>query len=285
MFHDLDDTLENVLDGAVFPPALGAVDISFKKPDSTVTFSGATINLFLYSVKENRLLRDPVPILEFRNGAFERRLPPIRVDCDYIVTAWNTNLSLEARVAAEHQLLAIALTRLSRFPVIPPVFLAGGMVNQPFPIQLWVAQEEEGKSLGEFWSSLGISPVASFHLMATIALEPPDPVIEGRPITTRVLELDADLDPGTLPTAVAYSFGGTITDNAQAPVEKALVTLDGGQTAETNEQGRYVFERVPPGTYPIAITKGAAVTNGNVTIPPDPIANPQASWDDFDFTL
>ena len=285
MFHDLDATLENVLAGTVFPPGLGAVDISFKKPDKTVSFNGATINLFLYSVKENRLLRDPVPILKFDNGAFERRLPPMRVDCDYIVTAWNTNLSLDARVAAEHQLLAVALTRLSRFPVIPAGFLAGDMVNQPFPVQLWVAQEEEGKSLGEFWSSLGIAPVASFHLMATITLEPADPAIEGLPIRTRTLELGSDLDRVTPPDTVVHSFGGTITNAALVPVANALVTLAGGRTAATNAQGRYVFERVPPGTYAITITDGVAVANGNVTVPPDPIANPLASWEDFDFIL
>jgi hypothetical protein len=285
MFQDLDDTLENVLTGAAFPAPLGPVDISFKKPDKTVSFNGATIDLFLYSVKENRVLRDPVPILEFKNGAFMRRLPPMRVDCDYIVTAWNTTLSLDARVAAEHQLLAAALTRLSRFPVIPTGFLAGDMVKQPFPVQLWVAQEEEGKSLGEFWSSLGIAPVASFHLMATITLEPADPVIDGLPVTTSVIELGSDLDPTTPPDTVIYSFGGTITDAALAPVANAVVTLAGVRTAQTNAAGRYLFDSVPPGTHAISITDGVTVTNGNVLIPPDPIANPLASWTDFDFVL
>jgi hypothetical protein len=285
MFQDLDDTLENVLTGAAFPAPLGPVDISFKKPDKTVSFNGATIDLFLYSVKENRALRDPVPILEFENGAYKRRLPPMRVDCDYIVTAWNTTLSLDARVAAEHQLLAAALTRLSRFPVIPTGFLAGDMVNQPFPVQLWVAQEEEGKSLGEFWSSLGIAPVASFHLMATITLEPADPVIDGLPVTTSVIELGSDLDRDTPPDTVIYSFGGTIIDAAQDPVPKAVVTLDGVRETETDDQGRYRFGGVAPGTHAIRIAKDAASTTGSVTIPPDPNAVPPPTLTDFNFTL
>jgi hypothetical protein len=284
MFHDLDDTLENLLAGA-FPASLGPVDISFKKPDKTVSFNGATINLFLYGARENRMLRDPVPILEFRNGAFERRMPPMRVDCDYIVTAWDTTLSLDARVAAEHQLLAAALTRLSRFPVVPPQFLAGDMVNQPFPVQLWVAQEEEGKSLGEFWSSLGIAPCASFHLLATITLEPADAEIESLPVTTRVLELGSDMNEITPPNAVVYSFGGTITNAAQVPLASAIVTLAGVRVAETDEQGRYRFNGVPAGVHPISITDGVAVTNGNVTIPPDPAANPPPTLTDFDFVL
>lgn len=285
MFQDLDTSLENVLAGAAFPPALGPVEISFKKPDKTVSFNGATLSLFLYSAKENRLLRDPVPILEFRNGAYERRLPPMRVDCDYLVTAWHTGLSLDTRVAAEHQLLAVALTQLSRFPVIPQPLLAGDLVGQPFPVQLWVAQEEEGKSLGEFWSSLGIAPCASFHLMATITLEPADPVIEGRPVTTGVFELGADLDRATPPDTVVYTFGGTIRDAALAPVAKAVVTLDGAGETETDAEGRYRFGGVPAGTHAISITKGAATTVGTVTIPPDPNALPPPTLTDFDFTL
>ena len=80
MFQDLDTTLENLLSGAAFPPALGPVEISFKKPDKTVSFNGATISLFLYSAKENRQLRDPMPIVEFIGGTFQRRRPPMRVD-------------------------------------------------------------------------------------------------------------------------------------------------------------------------------------------------------------
>ena len=285
MFHDLDLTLENLLTGAPFPPALGPVDISFKKPDKTVSFNGATISLFFYGAKENRALRDPAPILEFHNGAYRRRRPPMRVDCDYLVTAWHPGLSLDARVAAEHHLLAVALTRLSAFPVVPNPMRAGDLVNQPFPIELRVAQEDDGTNIGDFWSSLGISPCASFHVMATIALDPGVQEPVGPPVTTGVLNVGHDLDPVTPPVVTVFHFGGTIMNAAGQPVPKALVTLDGGRKATTDEQGRYLFSSVPPGTYAIRIEKDANQTTGTVTIPPDPDANPPPSLTDFDFTL
>ena len=284
MFQDLDTTLENLLSGAAFPPALGPVEISFKKPDKTVSFNGATISLFLYSAKENRQLRDPMPIVEFIGGTFRRRRPPMRVDCDYIVTAWHTGLSLDARVAAEHQLLATALTRLSGFPTVPAPMLAGAMAGQPFPVPLWVAQEEESKSLGEFWSSLGISPCASFHLMATIALDPGVATVEGPPATTLNRSLDDDLDRLTVGESM-FTFGGHVRNAAGDAIPNALVTLDGGIQTHTDADGAFVFPRVAAGTHTLVITSGALSANRSIAIPPDPNALPPPTLTDFDFVL
>lgn len=283
MFQDLDLTLHDLLKDPAVSPPLAGVDVSFKRPDKVVSFDDPTISLFLYSVHENRVLRDPVPIMSFVGGQFVRRRPPLRVDCDYLVTTWSKK-TLDAAVEEEHLLLAQALHKLSRFPVIPAAALKGTLAGQPFPVQLWVAQEDDGKSLAEFWSSLGISPRASFHLMATIALDLAIEDVEGPPVTTRSLVLDDDLDAST-PGDALYSFGGTVRDAANAPVAQAIVTVDSGRSVITGPDGRYVFTGIAAGNYLVEVAKGASSASGTVTIPPDPTAMPPATLTDFDFTL
>jgi hypothetical protein len=248
-----------------------------------VSFDDPTINLFLFSVHENRMLRDPVPIIAFVGGQFVRRRPPLRVDCDYLVTTWSKK-TLDAAVEEEHLLLAQALHKLSRYPVVPDAALKGALVGQPFPVQLWVAQEDDGKALAEFWSSLGISPRASFHLMATVALDLAEEEIEGPPVTTRTLVLDDDLDEAT-PGEPIYAFGGSVTDAANAPVDGATVTLDNRRSVTTGPDGRYVFSGVAAGAHTVDVAKGAATAGINVAIPPDPSALPPPTLTDFDVQL
>ncbi len=180
MFQDLDSTLTKILDDAAMtaasmvPPLteLLNAEVSFITPDRTFppSVSQATVNLFLYDVKENRELRDPVPILEKVGNSFIRRVPPVRVDCSYIVTSWS-NATAGNQVVEEHRLLAQALLWLSRFPTIPPPYLQGGLTIQPFPLATMVAQMDANKNAGEFWSALGIAPRPAFYLTVTIALE------------------------------------------------------------------------------------------------------------------
>lgn len=287
MFQNLDLTLHNLLKDLNVEPTLAGVEVSFKRPDKVVSFDDPTIDLFLYAVRENRLLRDPVPLIEWdaAAGEYVRKRPPLRVDCDYLVTAWSKK-PLDAGVEEEHRLLAQALAKLSIYPVIPDGFLQGDLFDSPFPVPLWVAQEEDGKNLGEFWSSLGISPRASFHLMATIAISFKQTELAGPPVTTRTLLFDDDVDETTPAADPIYSFGGTVRDGVTTvPVFEATVTLDGKRSVETNEQGRYVFTGVAAGTYTVEASKGAKNADITVDIPPDPQAQPPPTLTDFDITL
>src|SRR5262245_34532321 len=141
MLNDLDQTLRVILDDAAAPTELRNADISFETPDKTFAPALATVNLFLYEVKENRELRDPVPITEIVAGTFVRRQPPLRATCAYLVTAWSNAVGA-ARVVEEHRLLGQALLWLSRFPRIPAGFLQGTLAVQPFPPPTMVAQLE-----------------------------------------------------------------------------------------------------------------------------------------------
>jgi hypothetical protein len=267
MFEDLDATLRKLLEDATVPPSMAGIDITFKTPDKAFAFNQATVDLFLYGVRENRVLRDPAPILEEVAGVFVRRTPPLRVDCDYLVTAFSKKPDAQG-MEEEHEILAKALLKLSRFPTIPPGQLHDSLVGQPFPVRMWVAQSDDSKSLGEFWSALGVSPRSSFHLMLTIAMDPQVAVPEGPPVVTKELVLDDDLDAAT-PGGSVFGIGGVVRDaGTTAAIEGATVTLDGGPSTTTDAAGRFLFSGLGAGNHALtAAGPGFTTASKQIAVP------------------
>jgi hypothetical protein len=243
MFDSLDDTLTKILDDPEAPAELSGAAVSFKTPDKNYAPMQATVNLFLYEVKENRELRDPVPIVEKVGDEFIRRKPPLRVDCSYIVTTWSDpNLIEETKVKQEHLLLSQALLWLSRFPTIPNNYLQGSLANQPFPPPTMVAQVDGNKNAtGEFWTALGISPRPTFNLVVAIALDLKQEQTE-YPVTTTLVEYLPEKEK-------RINFGGVVRNASGQPVANAWVRLEPtGLTDTTKEDGSFIFVDVSQGT-------------------------------------
>jgi hypothetical protein len=259
MFQDLDSTLTKILDDPAMnaaplaPPLtelLGA-DISFITPDKNfeTALGNPTVNLFLYDVKENRELRDTTPIIEKIGTTFVRREAPVRIDCSYIVTAWS-KLPNQQKVAEEHRLLAQALLWLTRFPVIPPVYLQGRLTTQIYPLLMWVAQVDPNKNAGEFWDALAIPPRPAFYLTVTIAM---DLGLQdsGPLVTTKSANVQSGFE-GAAESQV--QIGGSILTAAHKGIPDALVDiLDLGLRVNTDSDGRYVFPRVLVGTRTVRV--------------------------------
>ncbi|MCG5212163.1 Pvc16 family protein [Streptosporangium soli] len=278
MFHDLDLTIRALLDDATVPPSLAGVDVTFKPPDRAFTFTQPTVDLFLYGVHENRVLRDQVPIVEQVGGIFVRRMPPLRFDCDYLITTWSKKPDAIG-IEEEHRLLGLALAKLSRFPLIPAEYLRNSLVEQPFPLQMWVAQPDDSKSLSEFWSALGVAPRSSFHLMVTVALDPLATIAEGPPVVTKQLVLDDDLDPAT-PGDSLYAIGGTVRDAVTDEViAGARVTLDAARSATTDAGGRFRLFQVGGGEHTLTASAPGYAGGGRA------IAVPAAAPNDYDIDL
>jgi hypothetical protein len=183
MFHDLDTTIKRILDDPPAPQQLREAEVSFETPKQGYAPAQQEVNLFLHQVKENLELRDLVPIRSQVGGVTQQRRPPLRVDCTYMVSAWSPNANATG-VVEEHRLLGQALLWLSRFPTIPPGYLAGALVGQPFPAPTLVAQLDGDRHSGEFWSALGIAPRPTFSLTVTIALDLDVPITTGPPVTS-----------------------------------------------------------------------------------------------------
>lgn len=256
MIDDLDASLKALLNASEGPGTLPAALVSFETPERLYQPASNTINLFLYEVQENRDLRDPQPIIEPSGtpGVFNRRMPPLRVDCTYLVTAW-APASLTtgaARVQAEHRLLSLALAWLSRFPLLPERFLSGTLARPPHPPISMAARASVRAESGEFWSALGIPPRPAFLLTITIDLDLrwED---SGAIVTTLASTYGQSSNPelhqmqGT--TDERIEIGGVLRDGAGQPVAGAWVRLEpGGYSAITDAGGRFRLNDVPRGT-------------------------------------
>lgn len=238
MFDDLDATLRAVLDDAAAPADLRGADISFATPDKAYSPSQSTLNIFLHDVTENRELRDEARVVQRTDGTYTSRLPSLRVDCSYLVTAWSARTAgLQAQ--EEHRLLGQALVWLSRFPVVDDRFLQGSLQTpaQPYPVPAVIAHTKEGQTMGQFWSALGISPRPAFSVTVTIALEPFDVVDEFAAVQHIRVESTLLDDP---------VLRGRVTDHLLAPIPGAGVGVvgSGGEVlAEqiTDRLGRFTF--------------------------------------------
>jgi hypothetical protein len=255
MFQDLDSALTNLLNDPLAPADVVDADVSFETPDKNFTPPAATINLFLYELKENRELRDPVPIRDIVGGVFVRRQPPLRTDCTYLVTAWANNLAGPARVAAEHSLLGQTLVWLNRFPHVPEAYFAGGgLADPPFPPPTLVAQPKADNNAGEFWSALGIPPRPAFQLTVTITLELGLETPEGPPVVTKEITLSG---MGTAAPEFDqwFEIGGTVRDAITLdPVPGAEVTLvETGAATVANESGQFKFSLLEAGNYTLHV--------------------------------
>jgi hypothetical protein len=267
VFQDLDATLAMMLNDGSAPTELRNADVSFETPERAYAPAQATVNLFLHRVQEDLQLRDPVPITELQGVRFVRRLPPARVTCTYMVTAWSHQTGA-AKVAEEHRLLGQALIWLKRFPAIPPQYVLGDLAGQPFPLPTLVAQQDGVDRSAEFWTALGISPRPSFSLQVTIAMDLGEQV-EGPLVTTRITRFS--IEEGAAPEAQAQ-VGGRVFDLAGAGIADALVqVVDAGLQTRTDTAGRYTFPRVPPGTRTVRVAAvGFQLKEQSVVVPSPP---------------
>ena len=265
MFQDLDRTLHAIVEDPMAPDLLRQADVSFETPDKDYAPDQTTLNLFLHEVSENRDLRDPEPIHTFERGAFRRQLPPLRVDCSYLVTAWSSRSGAQ-RAAEEHQLLGQALAWLSRFGTIPETYFQGSLVGQPYPPPTLVAQVEGRQAAGEFWSALGIAPRVAFRAVVTVALDLQLETIVGPEVVSREMRL-RDHRAGLEST---FSIGGTVRDaSSKALIVAASVRLEPlARGVRTDAVGRYRFRKLKAGHYTLVTTAdGFAAQNISVEVP------------------
>ena len=255
MLDDLDETIRQLLI-AETPVKNGEVEISFDQPkrEWSARLSRPTINLFLYDVRENNVLRQHQWERVAGNGNDGRahlKRTPLRVDCTYMLTTW------ASIPEDEHRLLTRVLLALFRFPILPEDRLVGALRNPPFDIQASLASHEKLTNPAEVWASLDneIRPSASYQV--TLALDPwkevIGPIVRTRTLRTgqtstlpSITELDSDS------MAEMNSIGGTITSTGResAPLSGIQVAIKGtGFFAETNADGQFTLGSLPPGTY------------------------------------
>jgi hypothetical protein len=175
MIHDLDSTLRVLLKRELPPSLTQQVAISFDPPDDQFPPQAVTlpaIDLFLYDVRESNDLRSNERSTSGEtSGAAQRWMPPVRIDCSYLITAW-PSASAPNRAEDEHRLLGEVMIALLRYPTLPLEVLQGSLDAQDLPLPTAVLQPGHLQSLGEFWQALGGKPKAALNYTVTIAVQP-----------------------------------------------------------------------------------------------------------------
>lgn len=252
MIRDLSQTLRSLLTQPGVPAELAAAQIVFDRPTDQFNPTQATVDLFLYDIRENLELRDNEAHLERQNGQVTIRRPPLRVDCSYLVTAWSAGVSGDELALQEHRLLSQVLQIFCRYSTIPNQFLLGSLANQEPPLPMVTAQASGLKEPAEFWTSLGTQLRASIGVRVTIGIPIFAPVT-GPMVTTKAVGFD--LGKGVEETLV--QIGGQVqaqTSTGIKSVPNAFVDiLDARLQTKTDKEGRYLFVQVPSGTHTIRV--------------------------------
>lgn len=253
MIADLDETIRQLLI-AEMPIKNGEVDIKFDQPkrEWSSRLSKPTVNLFLYDLRENNVLRQHQwERLPNDGDLAQLKRSPFRVDCSYMLTTW------AADPEDEHRLLTRCLLTLFRFPVLPEDRLVGSVRNPPFEIQARLASHDKLTNPAEVWSALDNEMRPSVSYVVTLALDPWKE-ITGPIVRTLTLRTGQSI---TLPrrwrlveeTRAEMAFiGGTVRDRTQdgAPLAGIAVAIKGtGLFDTTDEQGRFTLGSMPPGEY------------------------------------
>lgn len=253
MFDELEEALRQLLIQEI-PITDGEIEIAFDQPkrEWSARLSRPTINLFLYDVRENVMLRNyGFPVSDNEGGEANtvlRKRTPLRMDCNFMVTTWATE------PADEHRLLADTMLALARYPTLPERLLEGRLAEQPYELRTLLGAHDRLTNVAEIWSSLDneIRPSVSYQVVVT--MDPWRPVVEPtvREMQLRTNGMAPDADGNSTNAETGYTVAGTLRDSRRdgAPVAGARVAIIGtGRYLITGETGRFTFRLSKPGSF------------------------------------
>ncbi len=273
MFHDLDEALRQLLIREI-PVKNGEVDIKFDQPtrEWTARLSRPTLNLFLHDIRENLKLRTSQQWMIEHNpdGTVTQRRTPARIDLHYMITAWANDPD------DEHNLLGRTLMALFRQPHLPKDLLPENLQDQPSPIPIKVAQEEELRNVADVWKTLDNEMRPAIALTVTMAIDPYLPLITPL-VRTRELRIGQAAEPSALQKLVDeagrevfWTIGGTI--HTDEPLEEISLTLvERGLEVPLQveeEEGRFTIGKLRAGDYTLEVaSNGRTLKRHKITVP------------------
>ena len=252
MFAEIDDSIRRLLIERGHLDS-GEVDIAFQMPTRqwAASISRPTINLYLFDIKENTELKNPNPwvVRKGPNNTAIKSRAEVRMDLTYRVTAFAST------VEDEHRLLARALVTLLQSPVIPPELLDDSLSGQEIPGT--VVSSSITQSGAEYWSAMNSDVRPSLDYRVTTRIDLGQEIEVGLALTSRslVLRKDGPTQEGT-EAALGFRLGGRIhrNDDVESGLPGTTVTLvERGLETTTDQLGRFVFGRVPEGSYTIVV--------------------------------
>ena len=286
MIDDLDRTLAQLLQNSM--PR--KVNVSFEQPTSSESakFSQTTptINLFLFDVRENNVLRQHQWQTPQNgngttgNGRSQKQRTPYRFDCHYLITAWAKTVN------DQHKVLSEAMYVLLQHPVLPKEDLVGTLQEPQFPIQTRLGSHDKLTNPAELWSALENQIRAAVSYIVTIELNPWQPLAEAPPVHTKRLRLQQREQTETAVETVevaghirsqkglADQLIVTLTNDQRW--HEAAVRLDPIRSSEEREvkNGRFALNHIQPDAYTLTLwqptrqNQRQKLTSRQVIVPP-----------------
>lgn len=265
MIRDLDTTLQNLLSGeAASGSELASATISFAAPDKEWrgTGSGLALDLYLYRVLENTELRsNERRRTRLSDGTIVTEAPPLRVECSYLITAWNKGVEMSGteKERQEHRLLSQAIYVLLRNPVIPRGYLAPGLVSQDPDLPAVSAINEDTSVRPDFWSGLETYLRPSITCKVTLSLD-----LQQSMTTPEVTAANYQVSGEQL-----WMIGGTIVGTDASGVPGAWVRVDETASVYVSDAvGHYRVDRIAAGAYTITVrATGFQEASLSITVP------------------
>ena len=262
MLADLDETLRVLLKRELARHGFDGVEVAFDAParDWSSQLSGPTVNVFLYDLRESHEFRPTEWRDDHSNGRQRQVRPPMIMECSYAVTAWTQ------AVEDEHRLLSQVLGVLFAFPQLPTDALAGRLPEtaQRFAIEGRIGQpKSDGKA--DFWSAVGGQYKASLDYVVTLACESGVAYERGPEVRTQTM--GARSDGGAI--TEMHRFGGKVVDGDGQPLADTWITLpELGLFASSDPRGRFLLNRVPPGTHKlVARSRDGVEATAEIAVP------------------
>ncbi|HUS16580.1 MAG TPA: Pvc16 family protein, partial [Chloroflexia bacterium] len=172
--------------------------------------------------------------------------PAIRMELNYLVTAWATD------PGDEHRLLARTLMALLRFQELPEDILPEALQDQPNPIPIKVAQPDTLDKPSDLWSVLDNQQRPGLVLTTTLAFNPYSP--EEKPLTrTAEFKFGRGDQPDDDQEHGYVSIAGRI--NSKKPLKNPQVMLmERGVLAQFEPDGDFSIRNLKPGDYTLQLT-------------------------------
>jgi len=261
MIDELDQVLRQLLIREL-PVKNGEVDIEFHQPrrEWSAHLNRPTLNLFLYHLCENMVLRQPEWEMQ-RNGdgTATRRRKPVRVDLHYMITAW------AAEPEDEHRLLARTMMALCRTATLPEDLLPESFRNQPAPIPLRVADPETLRNPADLWNALDNELRPSVSCVVTLALNPYQ-LFTGPLVRTRELRF-GQVAPLPQPGESLWAVGGSVRGPGPFAGLR-FVLLERGLNVPISTDGRFIVGNLEQGEYTLELqTAGRQPRQYRITVP------------------
>ncbi|NJM42394.1 MAG: DUF4255 domain-containing protein [Anaerolineae bacterium] len=169
MIDELDETLRALLlrDLQVDKDTL-AIAFDQPKREWSARLHKPTLNLFLYDVRENTLMRQMAHTDVRREGTtkMSEQRGPLRLDLSYLITAWASD------PLDEHRMLTRTLMVLCRYLSLPTDLLPASLFVEGIPVNMQIARDEGPPKPNDIWAAMDNEARPSLSLLVTAPLNP-----------------------------------------------------------------------------------------------------------------